>query len=472
MTKKEIFGRTEEMIEKFGNKGTAYLGKIVSYPAGKYEEVGSVYIDLAFPHCMLVVGKRGTGKSYTLGVLAEGFGLLEENLQNKVSVVIIDTMSVFSSLKTPNSNPSEVERLKDFQDLSPRGFEDYVEIFMPKTSIEEQKDDGRQIYYDQKLQLPLSEVEVSDWLSLFDLEITKPVGSLLSEVIRVLKQEFEYFGFEDIYTGIESVDAENDTKKTLKELFKMIEDKGLFAEKGTPTKQIVRGGQLSVLDISYLGRMGDLDMRNIVVKIIADKLMKERTLYTTLEMQSEANLISEDVEKDIAKEHPIVYLIMDEAHLFLPSEADKISSDVLIDWVKLGRHPGLSTVFCTQEPAAIHESVIRQSDLLIAHNVTSKDDIDALGKAKQSYMSSSDDIQKVVSEMEFKKGLVAIFDDKTRRKEMCRVRPRLSLHTGMDASIFSTDEVMGVVNKPPPKPPKKDGVVSGSSYGVEKRDKR
>lgn len=449
MVKEEIFGRSQDIIDQFGKKATAYFGKIVSYPAGKYEEVGSVYIDLGFPHCMLVVGKRGTGKSYTLGVLAEGFAMMEENEKKRISVIIIDTMSVFHSLKTPNTNNSEVNRLKDFQGLEPRGFSDIVKVFIPKISIDMQKSKGNEIFYDNVLQLPLCEVEISDWLSLFDLKITDPVGTLLSQVIGVLKKELNSFSYDIIYQSIEHVNADEKDKRTLNELFHMIEEQGLFGEEGTPLKQMVKGGQLSVLDISYLGRMGDLDLRNIVVKTIAEKLMKQRTLHTTMEMQSKANLISQNLGKNRPEDNPIVYLIMDEAHLFLPSDASTISSNVLIDWVKLGRHPGLSTVFCTQEPSALHDSVIRQSDLLIAHNVTSRDDVDALGKAKQTYMSSSKDIQKVVSEMEFKKGLVAIFDDKTRRMELCRVRPRLSLHTGMDASVFSSEDVIDVFNRPP-----------------------
>ena len=63
-------------VAQLAKEGCCYIGKIVTYPAGRYEESGSVYLDITSPHCMLVVGKRGTGKSYTLGVIAEGFGLL------------------------------------------------------------------------------------------------------------------------------------------------------------------------------------------------------------------------------------------------------------------------------------------------------------------------------------------------------------------------------------------------------------
>ena len=111
----------------------------------------------------------------------------------------------------------------------------------------------------------------------------------------------------------------------------------------------------------------------------------------------------------------------------------------MIDWVKLGRHPGLSLVMATQEPSAIHESAIRQSDIIMSHNLTSHDDIEALEKARQSYMSDGKDIKSRVSQMENRRGLAIIFDDKTRSMEMCMVRPRRSLHTGMDASALPSE---------------------------------
>ena len=94
-----------------------------------------------------------------------------------------------------------------------------------------------------------------------------------------------------------------------------------------------------------------------------------------------------------------------------------------------------------QEPSSIHESAIRQADIIISHIITSHDDVDALSKAKQTFMTGGRDIQKSVATMEYKKGLAGVFDDKSRKIEMCMVRPRLSLHTGVDASAMPPEEL-------------------------------
>ncbi len=441
MTRYEIFGREEKAVKKFDKKGCCYLGKVVSYPVGRYEEVGAVYLDLTSPHCILILGKRGTGKSYTLGVIAEAFGLLEKEYRDRISVLVVDTMGVFHSLKKANTNRAEVDRLREFQALSPRDFEDYARIFMPRTTIDRFKQDGQNIYYDGVLEIPIKDVDVYDWLTLFDVKPTDLVGILLVKVIDSLLSSASIFGFEEIYQEIDRQRSEEHVKESLRNMFGMIERLGVFGRTGTPYKKIVKGGQLSILDISYLGRIGGFDVRNLIITIIARRLLSERILYATLKMQSEANLIDVEISKEVAGEHPLVYLMIDEAHLFLPSNTRTLSSDILIDWIKLGRHPGLSLVLATQEPSTLHETAIRQADIIIAHNVTSYDDISALGKAKQSFMNGSKDIQKIVSTMEFKRGLAVIFDDKTRKIERCMIRPRLTLHTGVDASAMPDEQL-------------------------------
>jgi len=64
-------GRDEEDHEEHGLEGTGMIGK---HLVGENEEAhmaNPIYFDLARPHVMGVFGKRGTGKSYSLGTIAE-----------------------------------------------------------------------------------------------------------------------------------------------------------------------------------------------------------------------------------------------------------------------------------------------------------------------------------------------------------------------------------------------------------------
>jgi hypothetical protein len=387
-------------------------------------------------------------------------------------------MSVYHSLKRANSIRSEIERMRDFGNIWPRDLSDATKIFVPQLTIDKVHTENKPLAYDEVLRLPLKDVDVYDWLSLFKLNPTDEVAVLLSRVIDELQRLREPYGFENIYGMIDVTDADTKTKSALKSLFYMIEKLNIFDSIGVPYNEIVKGGQISVLDLSYLGRISGYDVRNLIVALIGRRLLSERTLYTTLEMQAEAGLIDLDITKDIAKEYPLVYMMIDEAHLFLPAHEKTLATDILIDWIKLGRHPGLSLVFATQEPSALHESAIRQCDLMIAHNITSEDDVAALGRAKQTFMRGGADIQKIVSTMEFKRGLAVVFDDKTRKVVMCRVRPRLTLHTGVDASAIPLTELQRVTPSIPttrpltPKPKGKETVSAPPVLRVKRNHRR
>ncbi len=69
---------------------TATLG---SYRALDGSRGAKLYLDLDGPHAVLIVGKRGYGKSYTLGVLAEDLARA-----NAVAPVIVDPMGVFDTI--------------------------------------------------------------------------------------------------------------------------------------------------------------------------------------------------------------------------------------------------------------------------------------------------------------------------------------------------------------------------------------
>jgi DNA helicase HerA-like ATPase len=80
-----VLGRTG------GDGPAAALG---TYRAGDGSRGAPVALDVNRPHAALVVGKRGTGKSYTLGVLAEE--LLETP---GVSPLVVDPMGAFGPLE-------------------------------------------------------------------------------------------------------------------------------------------------------------------------------------------------------------------------------------------------------------------------------------------------------------------------------------------------------------------------------------
>ena len=131
-----------------------------------------------------------------------------------------------------------------------------------------------------------------------------------------------------------------------------------------------------------------------------------------------------------AREMPLVWLFIDEAHEFLPHESvsKTPSSDALIQILREGRQPGLSIVLATQQPGKIHTDAITQSDIVLSHRVTAELDVKALNAITQSYLYSS--ITDKINSLPKLKGSAIILDDNSERIYPMRVRPRFTWHGG------------------------------------------
>jgi hypothetical protein len=84
---------------------TALLG---TYRARDGSDGAAVGLDLDRPHAGLVVGKRGSGKSYTLGVIAE-----ETARVDGIAPVIVDPMGVFGGLAAESDGAAVPARVID-----------------------------------------------------------------------------------------------------------------------------------------------------------------------------------------------------------------------------------------------------------------------------------------------------------------------------------------------------------------------
>jgi hypothetical protein len=73
-------------------------GRLGRYRALDGSEGAPIHVDLDGPHAVMVVGKRGYGKSYTMGVLAEAL-----SRSNAVAPVVVDPMGTFDTLAAERS---------------------------------------------------------------------------------------------------------------------------------------------------------------------------------------------------------------------------------------------------------------------------------------------------------------------------------------------------------------------------------
>ncbi len=403
-----VVGREPEDLKRFGKAGTIFLGKHVVGTGFDVNLTNPVRMDVARPHLVLIVGKKGSGKSYSGAVIAEEIMNLSEEVRQNLSVLMIDTMGIFWSMKNPND--PDLLLLKDWS-IQPKGFA--IKNFVPAGLENFYRRAG--ISYDKTFSILPSELSAGDWALTFGISLLEPLGILLE---RVLKKVPEKYSIEDIVAAIESDKrAEEKEKLALENKFLAAEGWGIFSSSATNAEDFLAPGIANVIDVSLM----EFSVRNLMLGIFSRKIYEART---AARREEETALIGGQELKKV----PMTWIIVDEAHNFLPSEGKTAATEPMLTLVRQGRQPGISLVLITQRPNKLHEDAIAQADLIIAHRLTAKADLDALGSVTQAYLL--EDIKKSISEMPKTKGGAIILDDNSERLFAVQVRPRQSWHAG------------------------------------------
>ncbi len=415
-----IIGRDDADKKRFKEKGLIYLGK--GYvKMGNYTSLSNhIWMDIVRSHVILVAGKRGSGKSYTLGVMAEELADLPKEAKDNIASLIFDTMGIFWTMKFKNEKEKPI--LREWK-LKPKNLP--VKIFVPYGKFPDYE--ANQIPVDKKFALKASELEIEDWLLTFNLGIIEPVSILIEKVLTDLKEQKD-FSISDILEKIEKSREKEESKKAASSLFEAASTWGIFAEKGekgTGTKDLIEPGKTTILDLSCYSSVGAFNVRALVIGLISRKLFTERMMARKKE---EIQSIQRGLDSQEKKEMPLVWMFIDEAHEFLPQQEKTPATDSLIQLLREGRQPGISLVLATQQPGAIHRDVMTQSDIILAHRVTAQPDILALNNIMQTYLLES--IKKYLDDLPDLKGSAIILDDNSERIYPMRMRPRFTWHGG------------------------------------------
>src|SRR3989344_1719430 len=97
-----IIGRNASDKKEFGKKGLIPIGRGF-VKMGQYTSLSNkIFLDVIRTHVILIAGKRGSGKSYTIGVLAEQLSDLPKEVSQNIASIIFDTMGIYWTMKYQN----------------------------------------------------------------------------------------------------------------------------------------------------------------------------------------------------------------------------------------------------------------------------------------------------------------------------------------------------------------------------------
>mgnify|MGYP001594730605 FL=1 len=429
-----IIGRNESDKKSFGNRGLIYLGK--GYvKMGQYTSLSNkIFMDIARSHVVLVAGKRGSGKSYTLGVIAEELSNLPREASQNIASLIFDTMGIYWTMKFENQKDKEL-----LQEWELKGKTLPVKVFVPFGHYDKYVEKG--IPAEEKFALDVAEMNAEDWILTFGLDIINPVSVLIERAITKLKERGSYT-IKEITSEMEKDEkSSRETKNAAISLFEAAETWGIFAKdpkQATKISDFVSGGTTTILDLSVYNSVGAFNIRALVISLVSRKIFNQRMYSRKAE---EINAVSRGMEissMSEKKENPLVWIFIDEAHEFLPLSGKTLATDALIQLLREGRQPGISLVLATQQPGQIHRDVMTQSDIVISHRVTSQPDVEALNYIMQTYLLEN--IKRYMDELPDLRGSAIILDDNSERIYPMRIRPRFTWHGGEAPTAISAEK--------------------------------
>jgi len=409
--KQYILGRKEKKLD-----GSLNIGRYYALDSS----LGSnVNIDIIHPHIVLICGKRGYGKSHTIGVFIEEIARLEKKVKENLGVVVFDTLGIFWTTQFPNN--AETENLNRWSQV-PEGFD--INLLVPKKFVEEYKNKGIDV---DSFSIRVSELSPYHWCQLFGVKATDPLGIILTRTVLKMQSSSTHFSIAELLTCIQNDTRCDSTVKDAAENFLTMADSwGVFDKDGISIRDLVRRGTITILDLSHLP---DPALKNIVATLVSEKIFEERIRERKTH---EFKKIGVDVEETGM---PMVWLAVDEAQLLLPNNKEVLSKDVLInEWMRQGRQPGLSLILATQRPSAIEPEVLSHSDIIICHRLTAQEDIAALSRIRPTYMHG--DIKESIKKVGDEKGVALIIDDTSESVHIIKIRPRLSWHGGAESLVI------------------------------------
>ena len=434
MVYKIIVGRNEDDRKKFGDAGTIFLGKHYVKMGQTVSLSTPVYLDVNTSHVVLISGKRGAGKSQSLGSIAEEMVRLPEDVANNLAVLMFDTMGIFWTMKYPNR---QQEKLLEQWNLKPEGMD--VTIYVPEGHFNDYKNKG--IPVDKPFSLRTSELTAADWCSVFNVDAQSDKGILIQRALRDLSGSYSLHDIID--TVKRDAKADHKTRDAVESLFLAAEQWGLFSRTGIVIDSLVSRGTTTILDLSpYTETSGSWSIKALVVGLVSRKLLHQRIASRKEEEITNIETEGKFFTEENLQEKPLIWLLLDEAHELLMKEGTTPATDALVQILREGRQPGISLILATQQPGEIHKDVLTQTDIVISHRLTSKIDLAALNAMMQSYQYSN--IQTLMNDLPRLRGAALVLDDNSERIYPLQIKPKRSWHGGSSPNALKLKKVLAL----------------------------
>ena len=365
-----------------------------------------VAIDLNAPNTIGLFGVQGSGKSYTLGAIAEMASMPIDNinaLEKPLATVFFHYSSTstqepeFCSMAQANDNKSQLERLKDVYGADPQPFEDVV-LLTPKDSLEERQREYPSINV-QPLTFASRELSASNWKFLMGAVGNQAMYiRQITQIMRSLRNNITIDLLE------EAINQSDLPEKSVELALMRLGFAREYIDDSTELKSLIKPGRLIIVDIR-------------------DELIEKDEALGLFVVLLNIFATAKDAAEAFNK-----LVIFDECHKYT-SNPDMVIS--LVEMVREMRHKGTSIVIASQDPPSVPVQLIELSTLIFLHKFNTPTWLTHLKKAKTAFASlSSKDLDMLLP------GQAYVWTNKATDKDYVfaptkiECRPRVTKHGG------------------------------------------
>lgn len=417
---------------------------------GRLSEVGPTrlaYIDHSREHVVAVLGKRGSGKTHTLGVIIEGLGVRDQDTPLRIGpahrgMLVFDTLNLFQWLAVPLASANGA--VAEAQLRMARSWN------LPDITVDARLwhlcGSDPVVPGSSPFTVQTSAMSAQDWGLLMDVDTaTEPMGQLVAAAHdkvaragwnsgrRKVGPVLEH-SIKDLTACIQQ-DTElleqfnGDTRRAVCQRLAAYDRIGLFSQQGTRLTDMVAPGEVTVM---LLARAPE-DLRTLVVFLLIRSLLEQRSAASEV---AKDELIRGTHSTRTAL--PKCWVIVDEAQNIIPSRTASAANRELTRFVREGRNYGLSMAISSQQPTAIDNKVMAQVDILIAHTLAARQDLDYVQSNLRTALPDSIrlgrrtlTLAEALRELEVGQCLASSLD--ASRTYFVEVRPRVTPHGGFEA---------------------------------------
>ena len=302
-----------------GDGTLAYVGKIAEigdakrkfWFGGSKEFVG------------LIIGARGSGKSHTLGAIAESFATKDD--QTSVSrhearrgMLLFDPMGNFWTMATAASKDGAKKAREQFAQLS--GWDCEVEdvnvdVWIPAGNKRDTDSDNIKEF--RVKVCDLGEADIADLVGV-NL-IRDPQGAALSEAYHAVVEDGWNDGyrnvppnsnyvFQDLVDYLEylsnngNTDHQRSTLNALKRSMRSLIRQDVFTGNGTPLTDLLVPGRLGILMLPH--RIGE-HLRLVITRLLIRRILMEREAAAQIRQRLDVEVLDEAKKEELEKKEPL-----------------------------------------------------------------------------------------------------------------------------------------------------------------------